>query len=87
MVEVDVGDQVWVIIKESEEGYSALDQKGVLENAETTVSVVVVPATVLEGGRTAELANGATFDLLPGRTFRTIEDAEEAAEELAKETS
>ncbi len=85
MVEVDVGEQVWVIVRENEEGYDALDQEGVLENAETTVSVVVVPATVLEGGRTAELANGAKFDLLPGRTFRTIGDAEEAAEELAKE--
>lgn len=85
MVEVNVGEQVWVIVKENEEGYDALDQKGVLEDAATTVSVVVVPATVLEGGRTAELTNGATFELLPGRTFRTIGEAEEAAEDLARE--
>ena len=87
MIEVNVGDQLWVVIKEGEEGFGALDQGGVLENAEPAVSVVVVPATVLEGGTTAELANGTTFDLLPGRTFRTIEEAEEAAEELAKEAS
>ena len=87
MIEVDVGDQLWVVVKEGEEGYDALDQKGVLENAEPAVSVVVVPATVLEGGKTAELANGTKFDLLPGRTFRTIVEAEEAAQELAKEVS
>jgi len=85
MVEVDVGEQIWVVIKEGEVGFGALDQKGLLERAEPAVSVVVAPATVLEGGAKAELANGATFDLLPGRMFRTIEDAEEAAEELSRQ--
>ena len=84
MVEVNAGDQLWVIVKEGEEGLRALDKEGVLEDTGAAVSVVVVPATVLEGGKTAQLANGETFDLLPDRTYDTIEEAEEAAENLAK---
>jgi len=37
------------------------------------------------GGKTAGFANGTKFDLLPGRTFRTIRRSGKATEELAKE--
>ena len=82
MENLKVGQRVWVVI--DEEGVSAFDRDGVLEAAEPAVSVLVAPATVLEGGETAELTTGTRVDLLPDRTFHTIEEAELAAERLAK---
>lgn len=81
------GEQVWVVLVEGEEGFNALDRNGVLEASEPTTSVVVAPVTVLEGGEMGELVSGTTFALLPGRTFRTVEEAEGAAEELAGEAT
>ncbi len=78
------GEQVWVVLTEGEEGFNDLDSNGVLEASEPATSVVVAPVTVLEGGNTGELVSGTIFELLSGRTFRTVEEAERAAEELAE---
>jgi len=85
MKEFKAGEQVWVVLIEGEEGFSTLDQNGVLETAEPATSAVVAPVTVLEDGETGELVSGTRFDLLPGKTFRTVEEAERAAEKLARE--
>ena len=87
MEEFKVGEKVWVVIVEDEQNFEALDKNGVLERAQSATSVVVAPVTVLEGGKRAQLVNGTTFDLLPHRTFRSVEEADEAATELAKQVS
>lgn len=69
---------MWVILED--DSFEALDPDGVLETAEPPVAVLVAPATVLEGARTAELIDGTEIELLPERTFHTIEAAEKAAE-------
>lgn len=78
------GEQVWVVLVEGEEGFNDLDRNGVLGTSEPATSVVVAPVTVLEGGIRGELVSGTTFELLPGKTFRTVEEAERAAEALAE---
>lgn len=80
MDDFKAGEQVWVILEEDDNSFEAVDPAGVLETAEPPVVVMVAPATVLEGGEAAELTDGTEIELLPGRTFHTIEEAEEAAE-------
>lgn len=87
MEEFKAGEQVWVVLVEGEENFEALDENETLENAEPATSIVVAPVTVLEGGKTAQLVSGTTFDLLPDRTFRGFEEAEQAATELARQNS
>lgn len=84
MEEFKAGEQVWVVLVEDEKNFQTLDKNGVLEAATPATSVVVAPVTVLEGGKTAQLVDGTTFDLLPDRTFRSTEEADEAATRLAE---
>ena len=72
------GERVWVLIEEDDDSLAA-DPGGALEAA-PPVTVIIAPATVLEGGAAAQLTDGSEIKLLPDRTFRTIEEAERAAE-------
>jgi len=82
--EFKAGEQVWVIVDEYENSVGEVDPIVVNETTEPPVAVMVAPVTVLEGGKRAQLTDGTEIELLPDRTFRTIEDAEQVAEKLAK---
>ncbi len=83
MDDFKAGEQVWVLLEVDDNIFEAVDPTGVLETVDSPVAVIVAPATVLEDGGTAELTDGTEIKLLPGRTFHTIEEAEEAAEAFA----
>jgi len=72
------GEQVWVLIEE-DDSLAAVDPAGVLETV-PPMTVIIAPATVLEGSAAAQLTDGRKIKLLPSRTFRTVEEAEKAAE-------
>jgi hypothetical protein len=84
MEEFKAGEQVWVIVDEDENTVRDVEPAVVNDTTEPPVAVMVAPATVLEGGTTAQLTDGTEVELLPERTFHTIEEAETAAEQLAK---
>lgn len=84
MEEFKVGEQVWVVVDEDETSVGEVDPIVVNETEEPPVAVMVAPVTVLEGGKTAQLIDGTEIELLPDRTFHTIEKAKEAADKLAK---
>ncbi len=77
------GEQVWVLIEEDDDSLAAVDPAGVLE-AVAPVTVIIAPATVLGGGAAAQLTDGREIELLPGKTFHTIEEAEKAAEAFTR---
>lgn len=83
MDDFKAGEQVWVLLEVDDNSFEAVDPTGVLETVGPPVAVIVAPATVLEGREVAELTDGTEIELLPGRTFHTIEEAEAAAEAFA----
>lgn len=84
MEEFKAGEQVWLVITEYEEGFSSLVQGGTIEaQASEATSVAVAQATVLEGEEMAALEDGRRFDLLLVRVFRSAEEAQRKAKELA----
>jgi hypothetical protein len=84
MKEFKAGEQVWVIVDVDENRVGEVDPIVVNETTEPPVAVMVAPVTFLEGGKTAQLTDGTEIELLPDRTFRTIEEAERVSENLAK---
>lgn len=71
------GELVWLVLME--------DEDGTMQVSGPATNVMVAPATVLEGGLTAEVTTGAVFDLRSARAYRDSDVAEQEAEKLARE--